>query len=187
MARVESQTIPLKTPLVPFALSNPEGRVYESKDLMGKSGLLIYILCNHCPFTEPLWERLVEIADFAAKVDLGVVAINPNIHPNYPEDSPAHMIDKITKYNVTFPYLIDADQSVSKALNATCTPEVFLYDHKGKLYYHGRVDDYWQDASGVQKEELRDAIMLLFSKKEPPSEQVPSKGCSIKWVDTVTG
>jgi hypothetical protein len=187
MARIESKTIPLKTALSSFSLSDPEGVMYDSKNLIGKSGLLIYIVCNHCPYTEPLWERMVEIADFAKKVDIGVVAINPNIHPNYPEDSPVHMLDKISQYQVPFPYLIDADQSVSKALGATCTPEAFLFDGDGKLYYHGRIDDYWQDASGVNKEELRDAIMLLFSKKEPPSEQFPSKGCSIKWADTVTG
>jgi hypothetical protein len=187
MSRVESKAIPLKTPLVPFALRDPEDKMYNSKDLMGKTGLLVYILCNHCPYTEPLWGRVVEIADFAAKVDLGVVAINPNIHPNYPEDSPAHMLDKISENGVPFPYLIDTDQSVSRALGAVCTPEVFLYDHNGLLYYHGRVDDHWQDASGVKKEELRDAIMLLFSKKEPPNEQIPSRGCSIKWADTVTG
>lgn len=187
MARVESKMIPLKTALKHFVLLDPEDRRFDSKELMGKTGLLIYIVCNHCPYTEPLWDRFVEIADFAKKVDVGVVAINPNIHPNYPEDSPAHMLDKIKEHKISFPYLIDADQSVSKSLNATCTPETFLFDNQGKLYYHGRVDDSWQDASKVTKEELRDALMLLFSVKEPPKEQVPSKGCSIKWVDTVIG
>ncbi|MBN2963734.1 thioredoxin family protein [Sulfurospirillum sp. T05] len=187
MALIESALVELGTPLQHFALEDPNGKAYGSKELMGKTGLLIYVVCNHCPYNQALWERLVEVAEFASKVDVGVVAINPNIHPNYPEDSPAHMLDKITEFNLPFPYLIDHRQKVARSLGATCTPDIFLFDGEDKLFYHGRVDDYWKDASKVKKEELRDAITLLFSGKQPPQEQMPSMGCSIKWTDTITG
>ena len=127
------------------------------------------------------------MAEFAKKLDINTVAINPNIHPNYPEDSPAHMIDKIKELNLEFPYLIDENQDVSKSLGALCTPDIFLFDSDQKLYYHGRLDDNWQDARSVKEEELREAIMLLFSKQEAPKVQHPSMGCSIKWINTVTG
>jgi thiol-disulfide isomerase/thioredoxin len=187
MALTESALIALGTPLRHFSLEDPNGKVHASKTLMGKTGLLVYVVCNHCPYNQALWERLVEVAAFAAKVDIGVVAINPNIHPNYPEDSPAHMLDKIREFAIPFPYVIDETQEVVRSLGAVCTPDIFLFDGEGKLFYHGRLDDYWKDAKKVTREELREAMMLLFSGKEPPKEQFPAMGCSIKWIDTITG
>ncbi len=187
MSLINSKNIPLGTKLQHFALEDPYGKAHTSKEIMGENGLLIYIACNHCPYTQVMWERFVSIANFAKKIDIGTLAINPNIHPNYPEDSPSYMRDKIEEFNVNFPYLIDSKQIVVKSLEAVCTPEVFLFDSELKLYYHGRVDDNEQYADLVKKEELRDALMALFNQKEPPSVQHPSLGCSIKWHDTVLG
>ncbi len=187
MSLMKSIDIPLGTKMPEFELKDPNGKVYNSKDLMGRNGLLVYVTCNHCPYAKAVWKRLVSAANFAKKLDINAVAINPNIHPNYPEDSPVYMLDAIKKYNITFPYLVDETQEVAKALKAQCTPDIYLYDGEGKLYYHGRVDDSWQDEEEVTKEELKDAIMSLFNKKEPPMPQYPSMGCSIKWKDTVLG
>lgn len=187
MALIHSHTIPLGTLLEHFELADPHGVRYSSQTLYGKGGFLIAIMCNHCPYANAIWKRLNAVAEFAKKLDINTVAINPNIHPNYPEDSPAHMVDKIEKLGIEYPYLIDTEQSVSKSLGAVCTPDIFLFDGEGKLYYHGRLDDNWRDEKSVQEEDLREAIMLLFSKQEPPKIQHPSQGCSIKWKDTVTG
>jgi len=187
MALIESAPIALGTPLEHFQLEDPEGNIYQSATLFGKGGFLIAVMCNHCPYSNAIWKRLVAVAEFAKKLDITTVAINPNIHPNYPEDSPAHMLDKIKEMAIDFPYLIDEKQAVAKSLGATCTPDLFLFDSEQKLYYHGRLDDNWQDARSVKEEELREAIMLLFSKQDAPATQHPSMGCSIKWIDTVTG
>ncbi len=187
MALIHSQTIPLGTALEHFELADPKGERYSSQALYGKGGFLIAIMCNHCPYANAIWERFNAVAAFAKKLDITTVAINPNIHPNYPEDSPAHMLDKIEKLGIEYPYLIDEAQTVSKSLGAVCTPDLFLFDSAGKLYYHGRLDDNWRDEKSVQEEDLREAIMLLFSKQEAPKIQHPSQGCSIKWKDTVTG
>ncbi len=187
MSLQRSIQIPVGELMPEFELEDPKGKVYKSKDLMGKNGLLIFVTCNHCPYAKAVWRRIVAAAEFAKKLDINAVAINPNIHPNYPEDSPSYMLDTIKKYNISFPYLIDKTQEVAKALKAQCTPDIYLYDGESKLYYHGRVDDNWQDEKDVRKEELKEAIMMLFNKKEPPEVQKPSMGCSIKWQDTVLG
>ncbi|MDD3324596.1 MAG: thioredoxin family protein [Sulfurospirillaceae bacterium] len=187
MALVYSKDIELGDKLECFSLENPLGEVFDSSSLMGKNGLIVAVMCNHCPYANAIWKRLEKLSVFAKKVDVNTVAINPNIHPNYPEDSPAHMLDKIKELGLGFPYLIDSEQEVVRSLKATCTPDLFLFDADGKLYYHGRIDDNWRDEKNVNNEELREAIMLLFGKQEPPKIQHPSMGCSIKWIDTVTG
>ena len=187
MALIKSSFLELGVPLKHFTLEDPFGKRYESQTLFGKGGFLIAVMCNHCPYSNAIWKRLIAVSEFAKKLDITTIAINPNIHPNYPEDSPSHMVDKIEEMGIEFPYLIDEDQEVVKSLGAVCTPDIFLFDAEEKLYYHGRLDDNWQDARSVKEEDLREAIMLLFSKQEAPKVQHPSQGCSIKWIDTVTG
>lgn len=187
MALIQSLSLPMGTKLEHFELEDPNGKRYSSKEFYGKGGLLIAVMCNHCPYANAIWKRLNALSEFTKKLDIATVAINPNIHPNYPEDSPAHMLDKIEKLGIEYPYLIDEAQTVSKSLGAVCTPDLFLFDGEEKLYYHGRLDDNWRDESSVKEEELREAITLLFSKQEAPKIQHPSQGCSIKWIDTVTG
>ena len=97
------------------------------------------------------------------------------------------MRDKIEEFGITFPYLVDVDQSVSKSLGAVCTPDIFLFDDSAKLYYHGRLDDNWHDARSVKDEDLREAVISLFGKQPTSSPQISSEGCSIKWINTVTG
>lgn len=187
MALIHSASLECGKKLEPFTLEDPHGKRFESQELFGKGGFLIAVMCNHCPYSNAIWKRLNTVAEFAKKLDITTVAINPNIHPNYPEDSPSHMLDKIKEMNIEFPYLIDENQVVAKSLGAVCTPDLFLFDSDAKLYYHGRLDDNWQDARSVKEEDLREAVMMLFSKQDAPQEQFPSQGCSIKWIDTVTG
>jgi len=187
MSLVESKEIPLGEKLPEFTLKDPYNKEVEISKEMGENGLLVVITCNHCPYAIAVWNRVKEIANFAKKLGINTVAVNPNIHPNYPEDSPAKMREKIEDEGLEFPYLVDETQEFAKALQAQCTPDIYLFDKDAKLYYHGRIDDNWQDESKVKKEELKDALMLLFTGKKPPKKQYPSMGCSIKWLDTVVG
>lgn len=187
MSLMKSADIELGKELEHFVLKNAKGEEFDSKKSFGKCGMIVAVMCNHCPYVNAIWERVVKVADFAKKLDINCVAINPNNHPNYPEESPSHMLDKIKEFDINFEYLLDSEQSVSKSLGAVCTPDIFLFDSSAKLYYHGRLDDNWHDPRSVKKEELREAIVALFGGQPAPTPHIKSEGCSIKWVDTVTG
>ena len=187
MALMKSVKIELGRKLEHFVLEDSFANSFHSKEEFGQGGMIIAVMCNHCPYSNAIWERLQEVSKFAKKLDISTIAINPNIHPNYPEDSPAHMTDKIEEFELDFPYLVDIEQKVSKSLGAICTPDIFLFDEFAKLYYHGRLDDNWHDAKSVKEEDLREAVIALFGQQSAPISQINSQGCSIKWVDTVTG
>ena len=109
------------------------------------------------------------------------MAINPNDENQYPEDSFDEMKKRITDWKINFPYLRDETQEIARAYKAACTPDIFVYDDKRKLYYHGRINDNWQYPNQVKSEDLKDAINNLISGNPPPQPQYPSLGCSIKW------
>jgi peroxiredoxin len=183
MVLLESTQSDLNTKQPSFSLSDPFGNTVTRDSALGEKGLLIVFTCNHCPYAIAVWDRIIQLSIFAKEKGINTVAINPNIHPNYPDDSPEAMKVFIAQKKLPFPYLVDEKQSVAKAYGAVCTPDIFLVTHESTLFYHGRIDDNWKDPSLVTKEELKQAIKALSGAKEASKQQYPTMGCSIKWLD----
>ncbi len=181
MALIESIDIPLGTKMPSFVLPDPDGKTYTSSELIGNKGLLVAFTCNHCPYAVAIWPRLIRLADEAKKLGVNTVGINPNIHPNYPEDAPYQMTKKIKEWGISFPYLVDETQKVAHEFKAQCTPDLYLFDSNQKLVYHGELDDNWKDETKVTKQELKEAIQNLVTGKPIAPDQKHSMGCSIKW------
>ena len=181
MALLESIVITLGTRMPDFELKDPYGKTYKGEDLSGPQGLLISFTCNHCPYAVAVWPRFIRLAQYARTLGISTVAINPNIHPNYPDDAPAKMIEKIKEWKIDFPYLVDESQAVAGEFKAQCTPDLYLFDKSKELVYHGRIDDNWQVESKVTREELKEAIKNLAAGQPISQNQRPSMGCSIKW------
>lgn len=183
MALLESLNIPLGTKMPGFTLSDPNGKECDSEKIYGSHGLLVIFTCNHCPYAIAVWPRVIRLANYAKPLGVSTVAINPNIHPDYPDDSALNMIKKIRELKIDFPYLVDDSQQVAKSFKAQCTPDIYLFNSDKKLVYHGRIDDNWQNEAKVTKEELKEAITALVTGVGISDVQKPSMGCSIKWRD----
>jgi len=165
-----------------FTLNDSMGVAYGLKAQVGKKGLLIAFTCNHCPYAIAVWPRLVQHAKTLKEMGINTLAINPNIHPDFSEDSIPAMQDKLAEWGITFPYLADEHQEVARAFDAQCTPDIYLFDNQGTLYYHGRIDDYWKDETKVTAQELIPAAKALVAGQVAPQPQFPTIGCSIKWL-----
>ncbi len=162
-------------------LKSPDGESVRLRECMGDNGLLVVFTCNHCPYALAVWPRLIRHARAFREKGVRTVAVNPNIHPDYPEDSVSAMREKIAEWGIDFPYLADETQEVARAFDAQCTPDLYLFDKAGKLYYHGRIDDYWKDEAQVKRQELAAAVDAMLAGDAPPQPQHPTIGCSIKW------
>ena len=166
-----------------LSLGDVEGVQHYLRDLMGENGLLVAFTCNHCPYAIAVWPRLIRHAASLGEMGIQTVAINPNVHPDYPQDSVPAMKEKIEEWGIPFPYLADARQEAARVFEAQCTPDIYLFNGAGELYYHGRIDDYWKDESKVTNEELMSAAQALLDAKPAPQPQHPTIGCSIKWLE----
>lgn len=166
-----------------MALADVDGRPVGLKEQMGEKGLLVAFTCNHCPYALAVWPRLIRHAGRLSEMGIHTVAVNPNIHPDYPEDSVPAMREKIAEWGIDFPYLVDSEQAAARAFEAQCTPDLYLFTADGRLFYHGRIDDYWKDEAKVTRNELLAAAELLAVGESAPQPQHPTIGCSIKWLD----
>jgi peroxiredoxin len=182
MALTPSTMLPLGTPLPPFRLPDPSGKLVSSDDFAGAPALLVMILCNHCPYVKHVADGIARFArDYAAK-GLAMVAINANDASKYPDDAPAKMAEEAKRRGYGFPYLYDDGQAVAKAFRAACTPEFYLFDREGRLAYRGRFDGSTPGNSvPVTGAELRAAADAVLAGRPAPADQKPSVGCNVKW------
>jgi peroxiredoxin len=181
MALLNSGDIPLGTKAFDFTLTGVDDKSYGLKDFTSKNAFLVAFICNHCPYVQAIEDRLIAFARYAKEKNCAMVGICSNDAKSYPADSKENLKKRMFDKNYGFPYLIDEDQSVAKNFGAVCTPDLFLFDQEQKLFYHGRLDDNWQDESKVKSQDLKDALDCLLSKRPAPKLQQPSMGCSIKW------
>ena len=184
MALVES-TLSNKTNQLPhFSLKSTNGEFKNSKDLMAGNGLVVLFTCNHCPYAKALWQRIINHLDVIRSFNFEFVAINPNIHPNYPDDSFENMIKLSNEMNFQFHYLVDENQAVAKQFDAQCTPDLYVLNHAMKVLYRGAYDDHWKDESLVTQHYLLDALKKLNNDINTSISVIKrSMGCSIKWVN----
>lgn len=182
MARTPSTMLELGTKAPPFDLVEPKTtNQISSKDFEG-SPLLVAFICNHCPFVVLIKDELAKFADDYLSKGLSVVAINSNDAATYPSDSPDKMIEFAEESGFSFPYLFDETQSVAKAYQAACTPDFFLFNSDGELFYRGQFDGARPGNEQVNDgSDMRAATDALLAKNTAPENQIASLGCGIKW------
>jgi peroxiredoxin len=183
MVSLQTPVCDFGAPAPDFYLPGVDGRRWSRDACMGEKGLLVMFICNHCPYVKAVLDRIVrDTADLQA---LGVnsVAIMSNDPTDYPEDSFDNMQRVAERNRFSFPYLLDQSQAVAKAYGAVCTPDFFGYNAAGELQYRGRLDASRKDAAPSDaRRDLFEAMRQVAGTGKGPEEQIPSMGCSIKWI-----
>lgn len=182
MAATPSTMLPLGTPMPQFSLPDIDGTTVSSSEVTGAPGTLVMFICNHCPFVIHIREALVALVKQYQPRGIKAVAISANDIDTHPDDSPQKMAEVAHQNNFSFPYLYDQTQETAKAFHAACTPDFFVFDGEGKLFYRGQMDDSRPgNDKPVDGRDLRAALDALLAGKPTPEQQKPSMGCNIKW------
>jgi peroxiredoxin len=164
-----------------FLLPGTDGKTYGLQDVRGRAGTLVVFICNHCPYVRAVIDRLVEEANAAKALGIGVVAIMPNDVKISPGDSFDAMKLFAKEHGFTFPYVMDETQSAARDYGAVCTPDFFGFNAKDELQYRGWLDESKTTLVKGARRELYEAMKLIAETGHGPKEQIPSMGCSIKW------
>lgn len=87
------------------------------------------------------------------------------------------------EYSIGFPVRADAKFDCARGLQASVTPEVFLFDHRKMLKYRGAIDNWFYDLGGYRQETtenyLIDAIEALKDGRTPAATTAEAIGCPI--------
>jgi peroxiredoxin len=165
-----------------FELPGVDGRTWSLQQCMGKNGLLIMFICNHCPYVKAVLDRILRDTRELKQFGIGSVAIMSNDTIEYPADSFDNMKLLSEQLNFGFPYLLDETQQTAKNYGAVCTPDFFGYNANFELQYRGRLDASRKETAPADtRRELFEAMKLVAETGRGPQQQIPSMGCSIKW------
>src|ERR1043166_773123 len=159
-----------------FTLPDANGVNHSLKSLMGKKGAVIIFVATKCPVSNAYNERMQKVyEDYQAK-GINVIGINANSTEPAAEVK-SHAAEKGLKFTI----LKDEGNKIADRLGATRTPEVYLLDAKGKLAYHGRIDNA-QKPESITSNDLREALDQMIEGKAVTKTEGAAFGCSIKRV-----
>lgn len=176
-----TKTLKIGSAMPGFSLKAVDNKTYSSDTFKDKKVLMVIFSCNHCPYVQAYEDRIIAIQNDYADKGVAVMAINSNDDSKYEEDSFENMIRRSNEKGFNFPYLRDEDQEVAKKFDASHTPEIFVFNEKRELCYHGKIDDNWKEPEKVKSKYLRDALDELLAGKEISVPETFSIGCTIKW------
>ncbi len=176
-----TKTLKIGSALPDFNLEGTDRKFYTPESFKDKKALVVIFSCNHCPYVQAYEERIKNIQNDYRLKGVQIVAVNSNDDLQYEEDSFENMKKRALEKSFNFLYLRDKDQSVARAFDATHTPEIFLFDEKRRLVYHGKIDDNWKEPEKVKTKYLRSALDELLAGKEISIPETFSIGCTIKW------
>lgn len=185
MARTPSNMLPLGTKAPDFELLDTvSNKTLSLSKLQGKKGTVIMFICNHCPFVIHVNPEISRLGKEYQAKGINFVAISSNDVENYPQDAPHLMKEKAEEMEYSFPYLYDETQEVAKAYDAACTPDFYLFDGDSKLVYRGQLDDS-RPGNGLPLtgSDLKNAMDALLNGNPIATDQKPSIGCNIKWIE----
>ncbi|MAH58561.1 MAG: thioredoxin family protein [Synechococcus sp. ARS1019] len=178
--------LPLGSSLPVFALPSVHDLhgSFSSADLDQRPALLM-VLCAHCPFVkhvEPELSRLEQ--DYGSRIQM--IGISSNSLITHPQDGPKQLAEQAERQGWRFPYLLDDQHSLAKALRAACTPEFYLFNPNPNghqtLHYRGQLDSSRPGNEQILNgQDLRAALDAVLNGTAVNPDQTPSVGCNVKW------
>ena len=91
--------------------------------------------------------------------------------------------EHMREFGYTLGALRDPDHVLVKRASVSITPEAAVFDAHGKLLYHGRIDNWYEDAGrsrpAATSHELQSVLEAVIAGKPSPVGTAPAVGCYI--------
>ena len=174
-----------RLPVVSGGLRNGVAAATLSDSELPPQPLLLMLICAHCPFVKHVEPELSRLAEHYSPA-VTLLAISSNSLITHPQDGPEGLRHQAEQRQWRFPYLLDEQQSLAKALKGACTPEFYLFSPNEaglqSLRYRGQLDGSRPgNDQPLDGRDLRMALDAVLSGQPVSGEQHPSVGCNIKW------
>jgi len=166
-----------------FKLKNIDDTMVSLSDYGNAKGFIVIFTCNHCPYSVAYEDRIIALdAEFKDK-GYPVIAINPNNPEVYKSDSFENMKVRAKEKGFTFPYLLDAEQTIFPQYGAKKTPHVYVLQKEASgnlVKYIGAIDNNYSNADKADKHYVKDAVNALLKGEVVKVTETKAIGCSIK-------
>ena len=161
-----------------FSLTTLDGKSFSlTQAATSHKAVVVMFVATKCPYSNAYNDRMRDMAALYEKQGILFVGINSN------KTEPADEVGAHARqHGFAFPLMKDPDNKVADLYDARHTPEIYVVDPQGKLVYHGRIDENYEDPTKVTSPDLKNALDQLLAGKAIARAETKAFGCSIKRV-----
>lgn len=156
-----------------FALKTLDGKTLKLSDFKGKAAIFMFADTT-CPCVKAYDKRMKELDAKFGPHGLRTLYV----FSNGKTDTKEEVAQFVKAHNYQWPIVMDLDQKLLKQFNAACSTEVFLFDRKSRLRYHGRIDDDTFEPNAVRERDLQSAIVAVLDGRAVPKSETLAFGCA---------
>jgi peroxiredoxin len=162
-----------------FELSDHMGQTHTLSEYEDKDYIVVYIHGSGCPIARLSVPTFLSIRDDYESKNIEFLMLNSFIQDDIPR-----IQNEAKEFNIDFPILKDADQSVARSLGVERTAEVFIVNPRnGEVVFRGPIDDslgYETQRVVTEHNYLRDALDTVLAGGTVDMQDIPdSKGCLV--------
>ena len=168
-------------PSVDASLQRVNGSSTTVDELMGSSATVIVFWSNDCPWVDKYDSRVQNLVSEFQDAGVSFVLVNSNDASGASRESLQASQKRAEKEGYQAAYVRDAGASLARALGATRTPHVFVFDNTQTLVYEGAIDDSPGDPKRVEEAYLKTAIGALVEGEEVSVPETKAFGCTLKY------
>ncbi len=142
----------------------------------GRPVVLVFVR-EDCPISARYAPVIQRISDEHQK--------NAQFYLVFPDkaESPADVRKYLREFHYSIPGLRDPEHALVKEADANVTPEAAVFNAKGDLVYHGRIDNLYESfgrsRSAPTTHELEDAVQAALTGHALSNKEVTAVGCYI--------
>ena len=159
------------------AFTDLSGAAHKLSDFRNAKALAITFTSTTCPVSKRYAPSLTRLEAELRGKGVTLLLVNP-----FASEKPDDLRADAKAHGFTSPYIHDRDGSLSRALNARSTTEVFLLDATRTLIYRGALDDqYGVDYSldAPHERYLSAAVDALLAGTRPATAATAAPGCEL--------
>ena len=159
-----------------FTLTTIDGKSFSLADAQktNKAVVLMFI-ATKCPYSNAYNDRMRQMAaDYSKK---GILFVGINSNNTEPE---AEVKSHAQKNKWDFTVVKDPGNKVADMYDARRTPEVYIVGPDGKLLYHGRIDENYEEPTKVTSPDLKNALDQILAGQAVAKTETKAFGCTIK-------
>lgn len=147
------------------------------------NGLILkvyFFLATTCPISQQYTAYINQFTQAAKAKGIKTLLVFPTGKTNISKEIYTFQ----QKYSIIAPVKMDRQYKLTKQLNASVTPEVFVLNDKNEILYHGAIDNWYyalgQNRINVTAHYLDDAIHKLMQSMPVQMPFVKPVGCFIE-------
>ena len=176
---------------IPTKIKAEDDRIWQFNDITGKTvrpfdddavkALALVFIATDCPIANSFQPELKRLQKTYAEQGVRFVMVHP-----YAETTADQARQHVADYSIAAPVVIDANQSISRRVGATVTPQAFVFARGQSLpVYQGRIDDtyatYGKKRQKATSRDLADALEAVVHGRPIAKAKTDAVGCIISY------